>query len=261
MEKGLEPALCGDLACPRRLGSPAPCTKNSTARAGRWRIGSRSSSSLFADRTSDGVAAQQSMRLYFSSVAYLLMQALRRLGLAGTELARAQCAHAAPEAAEDRRADSGDGAKSVGLAGRRLPVRRTVRAGLDATARPPLAVLKKPGDFPPGRREISTGGSVRVALAKPLLRRGPHLYRCPKGPVATRHSPKPRSASTIRPQNQFSKNLVRNRVSQNRFFWGRVDEVRDEASDKGQLVGAAVSVGGQGDQQNRDVSDGAEVTS
>ena len=30
-------------------------------------------------------------RLYFSTVAYLLMQALRRLGLAGTELAKAQC--------------------------------------------------------------------------------------------------------------------------------------------------------------------------
>jgi hypothetical protein len=29
-------------------------------------------------------------RLYFSSVAYLLMESLRRLGLAGTELAQAQ---------------------------------------------------------------------------------------------------------------------------------------------------------------------------
>ena len=31
------------------------------------------------------------VRLYFASFAYVLMQALRRLGLAGTELARAQC--------------------------------------------------------------------------------------------------------------------------------------------------------------------------
>ena len=30
------------------------------------------------------------LRLYFSSFAYLLLQALRRLGLAGTDLARAQ---------------------------------------------------------------------------------------------------------------------------------------------------------------------------
>ena len=59
----------------------------------------------------------------------------------------------------------------------------------------------------------------------------------------------------------FFNSLVRNRVSQNRFFWGHINEVREEGSDKGQLVGAPVSVGGQGDQQNRDVSDGAEVTS
>jgi len=31
------------------------------------------------------------LRLYFSSIAYVLMQMLRRLGLAGTELAQAQC--------------------------------------------------------------------------------------------------------------------------------------------------------------------------
>ncbi len=31
------------------------------------------------------------IRLYCSSIAYCLMQALRRLGLAGTEMAKAQC--------------------------------------------------------------------------------------------------------------------------------------------------------------------------
>ena len=31
------------------------------------------------------------VRLFFSSVAYVLLEALRRLGLAGTELAEAQC--------------------------------------------------------------------------------------------------------------------------------------------------------------------------
>ena len=31
------------------------------------------------------------MRLYFSSIAYVLLQMLRRLGLEGTELAKAQC--------------------------------------------------------------------------------------------------------------------------------------------------------------------------
>jgi hypothetical protein len=46
--------------------------------------------SLFADRTSTAFLRSNQVRLYFSSVAYLLMEALRRLGLAGTELAQAQ---------------------------------------------------------------------------------------------------------------------------------------------------------------------------
>ncbi len=46
---------------------------------------------LFADRTSTAYLRSNQIRLYFSSVAYLLMQALRRLGLQGTELAKAQC--------------------------------------------------------------------------------------------------------------------------------------------------------------------------
>jgi len=46
---------------------------------------------LFADRTSTSWLRSNQIRLYFSTVAYLLMQGLRRLGLAGTELAQAQC--------------------------------------------------------------------------------------------------------------------------------------------------------------------------
>ncbi len=46
---------------------------------------------LFSDRTSTAFPRSNQIRLYFSSVAYLLMQALRRLGLQGTELAKAQC--------------------------------------------------------------------------------------------------------------------------------------------------------------------------
>ncbi len=46
--------------------------------------------SLFADRTSTAFLRSNQIRLYFSSLAYALMQALRRLGLAGTELAQAQ---------------------------------------------------------------------------------------------------------------------------------------------------------------------------
>jgi hypothetical protein len=46
---------------------------------------------LFADRTSTAYLRSNQIRLYFSSVAYLLLQALRRLGLRGTEWAKAQC--------------------------------------------------------------------------------------------------------------------------------------------------------------------------
>ena len=46
---------------------------------------------LFADRTSTSWLRSNQIRLYCSTVAYQLMQALRRLGLAGTELAQAQC--------------------------------------------------------------------------------------------------------------------------------------------------------------------------
>jgi hypothetical protein len=46
---------------------------------------------LFADRTSTTEMRSNQLRLWFSSMAYALMQALRRLALVGTPLARAQC--------------------------------------------------------------------------------------------------------------------------------------------------------------------------
>jgi DDE family transposase len=46
---------------------------------------------LFADRTSTHRMASNQLRLWLSSVAYMLLNELRRLGLAGTELARARC--------------------------------------------------------------------------------------------------------------------------------------------------------------------------
>ena len=46
---------------------------------------------LFADRTSTAWMRSNQLRLYFSSFAYILVHALRRLGLEGTELAKAQC--------------------------------------------------------------------------------------------------------------------------------------------------------------------------
>lgn len=46
---------------------------------------------LFADRTSTSEMRSNQLRLYFSSVAYVLLSALRRAGLAGTSMSKAQC--------------------------------------------------------------------------------------------------------------------------------------------------------------------------
>ena len=46
---------------------------------------------LFADRTSTHEMLANQLRLWFSSVAYLLVSAFRRWGLQGTEMATAQC--------------------------------------------------------------------------------------------------------------------------------------------------------------------------
>ena len=45
---------------------------------------------LFADRLSTDEMKGNQLRLYFSGLAYTLMEALRRLGLKGTEWAQAQ---------------------------------------------------------------------------------------------------------------------------------------------------------------------------
>ena len=46
---------------------------------------------LFADRTSAGTLRANQLRLWFSSVAYTLLQVLRQFGLKGTKWAQARC--------------------------------------------------------------------------------------------------------------------------------------------------------------------------
>jgi hypothetical protein len=46
---------------------------------------------MFADRTPAATMRTNQLRLWFASMAYVLMCALRRIGLAGTELAQATC--------------------------------------------------------------------------------------------------------------------------------------------------------------------------
>jgi len=47
---------------------------------------------LFADRTSTATMRANQLRLWFSSMAYVLICALRRIGLAHTQFAAATCA-------------------------------------------------------------------------------------------------------------------------------------------------------------------------
>ncbi len=47
--------------------------------------------SLFSDRTSTAYLRSNQLRLYLSSMAYLLLEGFRRLGLKGTQMAKAQC--------------------------------------------------------------------------------------------------------------------------------------------------------------------------
>jgi hypothetical protein len=46
---------------------------------------------LFSDRTSTSIMRANQLRLWFSSVAYVLVNALRKFGLKGTEMSKAQC--------------------------------------------------------------------------------------------------------------------------------------------------------------------------
>jgi len=46
---------------------------------------------LFSDRTSTGQMRSNQLRMYFSTFAYTLLEGLRRLGLKGARMARAQC--------------------------------------------------------------------------------------------------------------------------------------------------------------------------
>ncbi|MGY4158003.1 hypothetical protein ACVINW_003845 [Bradyrhizobium sp. USDA 4461] len=58
---------------------------------------------LYADRTSTATMRANQLRLWFASMAYVLICALRRIGLAETNFADATCGTHPPQAPEDRR--------------------------------------------------------------------------------------------------------------------------------------------------------------
>jgi len=105
---------------------------------------------LFADRTSTSQMRSNQLRLYLSSFAYCLMQALRRLGLAGTEMAKAAMRNDTAEALEGGGADQDHGAKGLASPVSRASLRRTLRHGVSEPDGPSrAALLKNPGSVLP----------------------------------------------------------------------------------------------------------------
>lgn len=91
LEKGANPrfvvtSLEGEAWAARRLYEDLYCARGEMENRIKEQL------MLFADRTSTAWLRSNQIRLYFSSLAYVLMAALRRLGLKASELAQAQCA-------------------------------------------------------------------------------------------------------------------------------------------------------------------------
>ena len=91
LAKGANPRFVVTSLSPERLGAQALYEDFYWARGDMENRIKEQQLDLFADRTSTATMRAKQLRLYFPSVAYMLMQALRRLGLQGTQFARAQC--------------------------------------------------------------------------------------------------------------------------------------------------------------------------
>src|SRR3954464_14626229 len=99
---------------------------------------------LFADRTSTGTMRANQLRLWFASMAYALLCALRRIGLPHTQFAEAS-RHDPAQASEDRRAGPHLGAADQVRHGLGLPLAaRMVARPRPITQRPPLSAAEEP---------------------------------------------------------------------------------------------------------------------
>ena len=92
LDKGANPRFVVTSLERRGDGRRAACTRSTTAPAARWRTASRSSNSICSPigPAPRRMRANQ-LRLWFSSIAYTTLVALRQHGLAGTELESARC--------------------------------------------------------------------------------------------------------------------------------------------------------------------------
>ena len=84
-------ALCRHLAQAHRRRRAAPLRKVYCARGDMENRIKECQLDLFADRTSTATMQANQLRLWFASMAYVLLCALRRIGLAHTQFAEATC--------------------------------------------------------------------------------------------------------------------------------------------------------------------------
>jgi Transposase DDE domain group 1 len=84
---------------------------------------------LFADRTSAATMRANQLRLWFASMAYVLLCAVRRIGLAHTQFAAATCRHHPLGAAQNRRPGADQRPPRPRRHGIRLPVAARVPIG------------------------------------------------------------------------------------------------------------------------------------
>jgi hypothetical protein len=90
--------------------------------------------SLFADRVSAETIRANQMRLYLSAMAYILVSGLRRLGLKATGNGGGAGLDDPHKTAQDRGADSCDGAEGLGFNGLQLSLAEPLSAGLGEPA-------------------------------------------------------------------------------------------------------------------------------
>jgi hypothetical protein len=91
LEKGSNPRFVVTSLPARQMGARYIYERTYCARGEMENRVKEQQLGLFADRTSTATIHANQLRLYFSSVAYMVLHALRRFGLHGTDLANAQC--------------------------------------------------------------------------------------------------------------------------------------------------------------------------
>jgi hypothetical protein len=134
---------------------------------------------LFADRTSAATMRANQLRLWFASFAYVLLEALRRIGLRHTQFAAATCGTIPAQAPQDRRPGAQERAPDQGRHGLGLPVPDRVPPRLSLSAprrvlnvqhirlRPRRGLPPRAQNLPPPAKARPNGGPSHPKPPRP----------------------------------------------------------------------------------------------